>query len=63
MTVLGRILTVGTLLLAVYALAVMALVLHTMFKQRDRLYRAKYEEFRRQKNRVLDRLEKGGKDA
>lgn len=61
MNTLGQILTLGTLLLAIYALVVIALLLQTIVKHRDALYRAKYEEFRRQKDHVLDQLEQGRK--
>ena len=63
MNLVEQLLTVGTLLLAGYALITIILLLQTIFKHRDRLYKTKYEDFIRQKNRVLNEIERGGKNA
>ena len=63
MNLVEQFLTIGTLLLAAYALITIILLLQTISRHRDRLYKAKYEDFIRQKNRVLNEIERGGKNA
>ncbi len=59
MSLLGQILTIGTLALTVYALVTLGLLIQTINRHRDELYREKYEEFLRQKSRVMNELKKG----
>jgi hypothetical protein len=52
MNLLEKFLTIGTLSLAIYALSTIILLLQTILQDRDKLYKAKYEDFIRQKNRI-----------
>ena len=63
MNLLEQFLTIGTLILAAYALITIILLLQTILKHRDELYKTKYEDFIRQKSRVLNEIERGGKNA
>jgi hypothetical protein len=58
MSLLELILTIGTFALAVYGVVTLGLLIQTINKHRDELYREKYEEFLRQKSRVMNELKK-----
>ncbi len=53
----------GGVVLTIYGIIAILLVLWTILKRRDELYRAKYEEFLRQKHRVEDILERSRENA
>lgn len=63
MNFLEQFLTFGTILLAIYAFITIALLLQTILKRRDQLYKSKYEDFIQQKNRVLEELKREKKNA
>jgi hypothetical protein len=63
MNFLEQFLTIGTLLLTVYTIITIILLLETIWKRRDKLYKTKYEDFIRQKNRVLNEIKRGRKNA
>lgn len=63
MSLFEQFLIVGTVLLAVYIVVTIAVLLQTILQHRDELYKSKYEDFIQQKNRVIEEINRGKKNA
>lgn len=57
MSVLEMILTGGTVLVAIYSFISILFLTTAILNRRDRLYKTKYQDYLRQKNRVLRKFQ------
>lgn len=63
MSIFSQVVIWGAVVIAVYGIIAALLALRTLLKRKDESYRAKYEEFLRQKHRVEDRLRRSEENA